>query len=142
VLTLPKETNGRTGFYLVKLTSGSANTTTPNVLYSYVEITTPWIWEFTVDCTSNRNDLTGQGVLDGQGLKASDLYWLLHNAWENAMQVTIFHPNGQTYYAAIDSLEVTSTSPTARIGVPGQYADFESHVKLVLKQELPVATTL
>ena len=55
---------------------------------------------------------------DTQGATASDLAYLLILAQENGALLTFYHPNGQTYTMAIESL----TNVATRSGWPSQGA--------------------
>jgi hypothetical protein len=109
ILTLPARTIGKSMYLAMKLTAGTGQLTTPNVFYFSVEVAVPWTWEGWFDLTHKRRLLNGD-VDSSQTVQ--DLYFLLHNAWENAQPVTCYHPNGNTYVAAIESLEFQAFNPT------------------------------
>jgi hypothetical protein len=109
VLTLPLRTRGQSLFWAAKLTAGTGQGSTPTIFYGSIEIAVPWTWEGWLDLTHKRRMLNGED--DSQGCTVLDLYWLLHNAWENAQPVTLFHPNGTSYTAAIEELTFEAFNP-------------------------------
>jgi hypothetical protein len=131
VLTLPASTIGNSMFYALQLTAGTSNGTSPTVYYISAEIGVPWLWSFTVNCSSQRMDLRGKP--DGQGLRGIDLYGLLHDAWENSEPVTFWHPNGVAYTAVIEQAKFDSDSPMYRDS-SSQPKDYEAQVTLLLRQ--------
>jgi hypothetical protein len=108
VLTFPLRTLAHSMTFALKLTAGTGNLTTPNVYYVNMEIAVPWTWEGWFDLTFRRRLLNGDEDSDQT---PADLYWLLHNAWENAQPVTLYHPNGSTYTAAIEELRFEARNP-------------------------------
>lgn len=93
-------------------------TLTPNVnsaqggVYVYwysLEITTPFSWTMTLDCTAKRRMLTGDA--DDQGLLGKDLAYFWRNAWENGSQLTLYHRNGTSYTVELESVELYNPSP-------------------------------
>jgi hypothetical protein len=131
VLTLPASTIGNSMFYALQLTAGTSNGTSPTVYYISAEIGVPWLWSFTVNCSSQRMDLRGKP--DGQGLRGIDLYGLLHDAWENSAPVTFWHPNGNSYTAVMEQAKFDSDSPMYRDS-SNQPKDYEAQVTLLLRQ--------
>jgi hypothetical protein len=131
VLTLPAATVGNALFFGLKLTAGTSNLTTPTVYYISAEIGVPWAFQFTVNCSSQRMDLRGKP--DGQGLRGVDLYGLLHDAWESAQTVTLYHPTGNSYTCVIEQAMFSSDSPMYRDS-SNQPKDYEAQVTLLLRQ--------
>jgi hypothetical protein len=133
VLTLPTRTIGRSMVFAFKETAGTNNATTPKVFYASVEVSVPWTWEGWLDLTHKRQLLDGD--IDNQGVIVQDLYWLLHNAWENSQPVTVFHPNGTTYTAAIESLEFQAFNPV-NISTPEHPPGIEWWCHVLLRDSL------
>jgi hypothetical protein len=133
VLTLPTRTIGRSMVFAFKETAGTNNATTPKVFYASVEVSVPWTWEGWLDLTHKRRMLDGDD--DNQGCTVLDLYWLLHYAWENSQPVTVFHPNGTSYTAAIESLEFQAFNPV-NISTPEHPPGIEWWCHVLLRDSL------
>jgi hypothetical protein len=141
VLNLPQATLGHSMYRVWRLAGPGG--TTPTIFDETLEMGTGWTWEMTLECTSWRKNLDAAGGSVGgddtveQGLRGKDLYFLLHNAEENAQPITFYHPNGQAYTASIDDFQADSESPMlGRQGVDRDPQDFDSHVRIILKQTL------
>ena len=107
---------------------GTSQQTSPQVFYASVEVAVPWTWEGWFDLTQRRRMLNGD---EDTAATVNDLYWLLHNAWENAQLVTVYHPNGDTYVAAIESLEFQAVNPVnIRTPEHGSGVEWWAHVLL------------
>jgi len=133
-LSLPTHTTGFSMFFVITLTAGAAQSTTPIVYYTSMEIAVPWSWEFTVDCTNKRQVLGNNP--DPQNYLGGDLKLLLSQAWENALPLTLIHPDGTQYTTEIQNLEATAYSPQRQVNTPLRAADLEWHVKLTLSESI------
>jgi hypothetical protein len=136
VLTLPTRTIGRSMVFALRLQSSpisAGGPTTPKVFYASVEVSVPWTWEGWLDLTHKRRMLDGDD--DNQGCTVLDLYWLLHYAWENSQPVTVFHPNGTIYTAAIESLEFQAFNPV-NISTPEHPPGIEWWCHVLLRDSL------
>lgn len=148
ILTLPQGTIGRSMYLAIELTHGTKTNRvgnppwptqdgSPGIQSVSIEVSTPWAWKMTLDCTSQRKNLTQQDDTTEQGLRGRDLYWLLKTAWENALTVTFYHPNGTSYTAAIEDLSFDMTSPMLGRPDPNRDdQDFDSYASVTLRQEL------
>lgn len=135
VLNLPQGTLGHSMYRVIRL--AGPGTSTPTVYTETIEITTGWTWEMTLECTSWRKNLDLQDDTPEQGLRGKDLYFLLNNAQENALAVTFMHGNGFAYTATIDDFQADMESPMlGRQGSERDPQDFDSHVRVILKQTL------
>lgn len=131
VLTLPSATIGNSLFFALRLTAGTNQLTSPTVFYVGTEVGVPWTWKATLDCSSKRKDAKGQS--DTQGARGVDLYGLLHDAWENALAVTLYHPNGNTYTTVMEGASFTSSNPLFA-DTSNQPKDYEASVSVLLRQ--------
>jgi hypothetical protein len=132
VLTFPIRTLAHSMTFALKLTAGTGNLTTPSVFYVAIEIAVPWTWEGWFDLTFRRRLLNGDE--DGDQT-VQDLYWLLHNAWENAQPVTLYHPNGSTYTAAIEEIRFEARNPD-NLRTPEHPAGVEWWAYILLRDSL------
>lgn len=135
VLNLPQATLGRSMYRVIR--PAGPGTSTPTILSESVEVGTGFTWETTLECTSWRKNLDGNDDTPEQGLRGKDLYFLLHNAQENAQPVTLYHPNGLAYTASIDDFQADMETPMlGRQAVDHDPQDFDSYVRIILKQTL------
>lgn len=135
VLNLPQATLGHSMHRVWKLAGPGSST--PTIFDESVEITTGWTWEMTLECTGGRKNLDGADDTQEQGLRGKDLYFLLHNAQENAQPVTFLHGNGFAYLATIDDFQADFETPMlGRQRTEGDPQDVDSYVRVVLKQTL------
>jgi hypothetical protein len=129
-LTFGVDTVGKTLYFAIKLTAGTTQLTTPRVSYISVEVGGTWVADINLACTSRRQNL-GQ-EFDTQGATAADLAYLLYLAQENGNLLTFYHPNGQTYTMAIESLD--GWNPTPLKSQENRPVDEEYVVHAILRQ--------
>jgi hypothetical protein len=131
-LTFGADTVGKTLYFALKITAGGAGapTTTPRVAYVSIEVGGTWVADINLACTSRRQNL-GQ-EFDTQGATAADLAYLLYLAQENGNLLTFYHPNGQTYTMAIESLDGWNPSPL--LSQENRPQDEEYVVHAILRQ--------
>ena len=135
VLNLPQATLGHSAYRVIR--PAGPGTSTPTIFDETLVIATGFTWEMTLECTSWRKNLDGQDDTPEQGLRGKDLYFLLHNAQENAQPITFYHPNGQAYTAELDDFQADMDSPAlGRQAVDHDPQDFDSYVRIILKQTL------
>jgi hypothetical protein len=108
-LTLGSDTIGKTMYFAIKLTAGTGQLTTPRVSYVTIEVGGTWVVDLNLVCSSRRQTLAQEA--DAQGASAADLAYLLYLAYENGNLLTFYHPNGQTYQMAIESIDGWHPSP-------------------------------
>lgn len=109
-LTFGADTIGKTLYFALKISeTETPPNTTPRVAYISIEVGGTWVADINLACTSRRQNL-GQ-EFDTQGATAADLAYLLYLAQENGSLLTFYHPNGQTYTMAIESLDGWNPSP-------------------------------
>jgi hypothetical protein len=108
-MTFGGDTIGKTLYFALKLTAGTSQLTTPRVSYVSIELGGTWVAELNLACTARRQMLTGEA--DDQGASGADLAYLLMQAQESGSNLTLYHPNGQTYTMAIESLSAWNPSP-------------------------------
>jgi hypothetical protein len=134
ILTFPVRTIAHSLFFAMKLTSdGTFHANSPTIFYASVEVSVPWTWEGWLDLTHKRRMLDGDE--DNQGCTVLDLYWLLHYAWENGQPMTVFHPNGTSYVAVIESLEFQAFNPV-NISTPEHPPGIEWWCHVLLRDSL------
>jgi hypothetical protein len=143
VLNLPQASLGHAMYRVWRVNGPNTGATTPTIFYETIEMTTGWTWEMTLECTNRRKNLNVTGSGEGgddvydQGLRGKDLYFLLNNGYENAQPVTLWHPNGQVFTATMDDFQADMENPAlGRQAVDHDPLDFDSHVRVVLKQTL------
>lgn len=129
-VTAGADTVGRT-LYPVIILSGSGNSS-PSVNRLVVEVGGSWSWELYLDCTSRRR-LLQQQTEDMQGVTGKDLYYLLRNAYENGINLTLYLAEGVSYLVAIETLEATTPAYSDHLQSAVR-ADEEWLVHIVLKQ--------
>jgi hypothetical protein len=131
-MTFGADTIGKTLYFALKLTAGGAGSpsTTPRVAYVSIEVGGTWVADINLACTSRRQNL-GQ-EFDTQGATAADLAYLLYLAHENGNLLTFYHPNGQTYTMAIESLD--GWNPTPLKSQENRPQDEEYVVHAILRQ--------
>ena len=108
-LTLGSDTVARTLYFAIRMTAGTNNATTPRVSYVTIEVGGTWVADVSLACVLRRAALSQDQ--DTQGASASDLAYLLYLAYENGNLLTFYHPNGQKYTMAIESLDGWNPSP-------------------------------
>lgn len=121
---------GRTLYPVIKLIGNGANT--PSVNRLSVEVGGSWVWEFYLDCTSRRR-LLQQQTEDMQGVTGKDLYYLLRNAYENGINLTLYLAEGISYPVAIETVEATTPAYSDHLQSSIR-ADEEWLVHVILKQ--------
>jgi hypothetical protein len=101
---------GNKGFVTIQLGSGGA--TAPTVYWYSWEVTTPYTWSWTVNCTHRRALLSQRE--DEQGMRGIDLFFFLRELWtnpQNTGQILLYHPSGLTINVVIESLQFWARSP-------------------------------
>jgi len=109
-LTVGQDTVGKTLYFAVRMTAGTNQNTTPRISYVTVEVGGTWVADVNLACVNRR--LTLAQEKDDQGASSSDLAYLLFLAYENGNLLTFYHPNGQKYTMAIESLDPWNPSVT------------------------------
>lgn len=112
-LLVGQDTVGKTLYFAVRMTAGTNQNTTPRISYVTVEVGGCWVADVYLDCTNRRFNLGLQQ--DDQGASSADLIYLPELAYENGNTLTFYHPNGQKYTMAIESLDRWNPSPTGQM---------------------------
>lgn len=134
VLSLPQHTTGFSLYFAVTVTAGTSQATSPAVYYVSTEISVPWTFEMTLDCTTRRMALGN--VPDPSQLLGTDMFFFLHNAWENAQQMTLYPPNGNTYTVEIQSLDFNAPTPKNMATPLNTQDQFECHAAVVFTESI------
>jgi len=108
-LILGGDTVGKTLYFALKLTAGTGNATTPRVSYVTIEVGGTWVADVNLSCVSIRRTLSQE--TDDQGASGADLAYLIFLAYENGNVLTFYHPNGQTYTMALETVDGWNPSP-------------------------------
>lgn len=132
VLVFPKHTTGFSMYFSLIVTATA--TTTPCVFYVATEVTVPWTFEMTLDCSTKRRTLEGQE--DPQGLLGQDLFYFLKDAWEEAYPITYWDADGSAYIVEMQEMTTDSQSPMAGKSNPTRAQDYESYVTLILAESV------
>lgn len=112
-LMVGSDTVGKTLYFAVRMTAGTGQLTTPRISYITVEVGGTWVADVYLGCVNRRTMLNQQP--DDQGASGGDLAYLLFLAYENGNVLTFYHPNGQKYTMAIESLDPWNPNPTAQM---------------------------
>lgn len=112
-LMVGQDTVGKTLYFAVRMTAGTNQNTTPRISYVTIEVGGTWVADVNLTCVNRRKTMTQED--DNQGASASDLAYLLYLAYENGTLLTFYHPNGQKYTMATESLDGWNPSVTGQM---------------------------
>lgn len=121
VMPFASGTLGKSVFFVITLTAGAGQLTTP-ILFQYaVEVAPGWVWKFTIRCYSIEDTLT-PGRKDDQGMSGRDKYFFLHEIQElPPPQITLYHPNQIAYNGVFEQINLHAKDPrfdTEQAGAP------------------------
>jgi hypothetical protein len=131
-LLVGSDTVGKTLYFAVRMTAGTANNTTPRISYISVEVGGTWVAELPLVCTAKRQLLSQEA--DDQGASGGDLAYLLFLAYEQGALVTFYHPNQQKYSMAVESLDGWNPSPNIASKVNQPVDEEYAVVMAILRQ--------
>ncbi|MFI4977543.1 MAG: hypothetical protein ACHQC8_02530 [Solirubrobacterales bacterium] len=121
VMPFASGTLGKSVFFVLTLTAGTSQLTTPIVYQYAVEVAPGWVWKFTIGCFHVQETLV-TGQVDNQGMTARDKYWFLHEIQESPPpQITLYHPNQLAYNGVFEQINLHAKDPhfgTEQDGAP------------------------
>lgn len=121
VMSFASGTLGKSVFFVLTLTAGTNQATTP-ILFQYaIEVAPGWVWKFTIGCFTAQETLI-PGRTDDQGMTARDKYFFLHEIQEfPPPQITLYHPNQLAYNGVFEQINLHAKDPrfdTEQTGAP------------------------